>query len=80
MNARNNYQIMHVELVFLHPEPLKGKAKNIAMRAYEANNPTALVTGGGGPALVGGLRAGVRQGDGAQGPGLESGLLGLRLR
>lgn len=27
MNARNNYQIMHVELVFLHPEPLKGKAK-----------------------------------------------------
>ena len=27
MNARNNYQIMHVELVFLNPKPLKGKAK-----------------------------------------------------
>lgn len=26
MNARNNYQIMHVELVFLNPKPLKGKA------------------------------------------------------
>lgn len=27
MNTRNNYQIMHVELVFLNPEPLKEKAK-----------------------------------------------------
>lgn len=44
-NARNNYQIMHVELVFPNPRPLKGKGENTAMRVYKTEkNPTALVT------------------------------------
>lgn len=83
MNARNNYQIMHVELVFLHPEPLKGKAKTQRQECIkQTNNPVAWVAGGGGG--VGhssgwGSPCRILAGDGVEGPGQGSGLLGLRL-
>lgn len=83
MNARNNYQIMHVELVFLHPEPLKGKAKTQRRECIkQTNNPVAWVAGGGGG--VGhscgwGSPCRFLAGDGVEGPGQGSGLLGLRL-
>lgn len=74
MNARNNYQIMHVELVFLNPQPLKGAAKTQGRESIkQADDPLAWAP------LLGRLLLRLRvslwisRGDGAEGPGQESG-------
>lgn len=58
MNTRNNYQIMHVELVFLNPEPLKENSENTATRVYKTEKvPVDPITQGLGE---GGLRLWLR--------------------